>query len=71
MFWTGFFVGFAACLIFVLAGHFLHERRRRAEFIANLTPAERESLKTTKIMSILSRVRFEGRSSIVLCHPSP
>ena len=44
MFWTVIFVGFAACLAIALTWHFIHERRQRAAFIANLTPAERERL---------------------------
>ena len=42
MFWTGFFIGFAACLAIGLTAHFVHDRRQRAEFIARLSPAERE-----------------------------
>jgi hypothetical protein len=45
MFWTGFFVGFAACLAIGLTAHFVHDRRQRAAFIASLSPAERERLK--------------------------
>jgi hypothetical protein len=45
MFWTGFFVGFAACLAIGLTAHFIHERRQRAAFIASLSPAERERLR--------------------------
>ena len=41
-FWTGFFVGFAACLAIGLTAHFVHDRRQRAAFIASLSPAERE-----------------------------
>jgi hypothetical protein len=43
MFWTGFFIGFAACLAIGLTAHFVHDRRQRAAFIASLSPAERES----------------------------
>ena len=42
MFWTGFFVGFAACLAIGLTAHLVHDRRQRAAFIASLSPAERE-----------------------------
>ena len=45
MSWTVIFLGFAACLAIALTGHFIHERRQRAAFIATLTPAEREKLK--------------------------
>ncbi|MGY2903715.1 hypothetical protein ACVWVY_002736 [Bradyrhizobium sp. URHC0002] len=45
MFWTGFFVGFAACLAIGLTGHVVHDRRQRAAFIASLSPAERERLR--------------------------
>ena len=46
MFWTGFLlVGFAACLAIGLTGHFVHDRRQRAAFIAGLSPAERERLR--------------------------
>jgi hypothetical protein len=42
VFWTGFFIGFAACLAIGLTAHFIHDRRQRAAFIASLSPAERE-----------------------------
>jgi hypothetical protein len=42
MFWTGFFIGFAACLAIGLTAHFVHDRRQRTAFIAGLSPAERE-----------------------------
>jgi hypothetical protein len=42
MFWTGFFIGFAACLAIGLTAHFVHDRRQRAAFIASLSPAQRE-----------------------------
>src|SRR5437870_10545180 len=42
MFWTGFFIGFAACLAIVLTAHFVYDRRQRAAFIASLSPVERE-----------------------------
>ena len=45
MFWTGFFIGFAACLAIGLAAHFVHDRRQRATFIAGLSPSEREHLR--------------------------
>jgi hypothetical protein len=45
MFWTGFFIGFAACPAIVLTAHFVHDRRQRTAFIASLSPAERERLK--------------------------
>ena len=44
MFWTGFFIGFAACLAIWLTTHFVHEWRQRSAFIASLSPAEREKL---------------------------
>jgi hypothetical protein len=37
MFWTGFFIGFAACLAIGLTAHFVHDRRQRAAFIASLS----------------------------------
>ena len=45
MFWTGFFIGFAACLTMGLIVHFIHDRRQRSAFIASLSPPERERLK--------------------------
>jgi hypothetical protein len=45
MFWTGFFIGFAACLAIGLTAHFIHERRQRAAFVASLSLAERERLR--------------------------
>jgi hypothetical protein len=45
MFWTGFFIGFAACLAIGLTAHFVHDRRQRAAFIASLSPAERQRLR--------------------------
>ena len=45
MFWTGFFIGFAACLAIGLTAHFVHDRRRRSAFIASLSPAQRERLR--------------------------
>ena len=45
MFWTGFFIGFAACLAIALTAHFIHERRQRAAFMASLSPVERERLR--------------------------
>ena len=44
MFWTGFFIGLAACLAIGLAAHVVYYRRQRAVFIAGLSPAEREML---------------------------
>ena len=44
MFWTGFFIGFTACLGIGLAAHVVHNRRQRAAFIASRSPAEREKL---------------------------
>ena len=44
MFWTGFFIGFAACLAIGLTAHFIHNRRQRAAFIASLSPTECEKL---------------------------
>jgi hypothetical protein len=45
MYWTVFFIGFAACLAIGLTVSFLHDRRQRAEFVASLSPAERERLR--------------------------
>jgi len=45
MFWTGFFIGFAACLAIGLTAHFIHARRQRSAFIAGLSPADRERLR--------------------------
>jgi hypothetical protein len=45
MFWTGFFIGFAACLAIGLTAQFFHDRRQRAAFIASLSPAERETFR--------------------------
>jgi hypothetical protein len=44
MFWTGFLIGFAACLAIGLAAHVVRYRRQRAAFIAGLSLAEREML---------------------------
>jgi hypothetical protein len=44
MFWTGVFIGFAACLAIGLTAHFTHDRRQRSAFIASLSPALRERL---------------------------
>ena len=44
MYWTVFFIGFAACLAVGFTVSFVHERRKRAEFVASLSPAERERL---------------------------
>lgn len=41
---VGFFIGFAACLAIGITGHFVHDRRQRAAFIARLSPAEQERL---------------------------
>jgi hypothetical protein len=45
MFWTGFFIGFAACLAIGLTAHFVHDRRQRSAFIARLSPSQRERLR--------------------------
>jgi hypothetical protein len=45
MFWTGLLVGFAACLAIGLIVHFVYDRQQRSEFIASLSPAEREKLR--------------------------
>lgn len=45
MFWTGFFIGFAACLAIGIAAHFIHDGRQRSAFIASLSPADRERLR--------------------------
>lgn len=44
MFWTGLFVGFAACLAIWLTLRLVHDRRQRAAFNAGLSPAERAML---------------------------
>jgi hypothetical protein len=44
MYWTVFFVSFAACLAIGFIVSFVHDRRQRAAFIASLSPAERERL---------------------------
>jgi hypothetical protein len=44
MFWTGVFIGFAACLAIGLTGHFIYDRRQRSAFIASLSPRLRERL---------------------------
>jgi len=44
MFWTGAFIGFAACLAIGLTGHFISDRRQRSAFIDSLSPALRERL---------------------------
>ena len=44
MYWTVFFIGFAACLAIGFTVSFVHNRRQRAEFVASLSPAERERL---------------------------
>jgi hypothetical protein len=42
MFWTGFFAGFACCLVLLICdswyADFRRERRERAIFVASLTP---------------------------------
>jgi hypothetical protein len=39
MFWTGFFAGFAACLVLVICDHlYASYRRERADFVASLAP---------------------------------
>jgi hypothetical protein len=45
MFWTGFLVGFAACLAIGLSAQYMRERRERAAFIASLSTAQREKLR--------------------------
>jgi len=45
MFWTGFFIGFAACLAIGVTVHFVYDWHQRKAFIANLSPAEREKLR--------------------------
>jgi hypothetical protein len=44
MFWTGVFIGFAACLALGLIGRFIYDRRQRSAFIASLSPSLRERL---------------------------
>jgi hypothetical protein len=43
MFWSGVFVGYAACLAMGLAMRFFYDRQQRAAFIAGLSPTEREN----------------------------
>jgi hypothetical protein len=45
MFWTGFLMGFAACLAIGLILLIVHDRRQRAAFMARLSPEERERLR--------------------------
>jgi hypothetical protein len=45
MFWTGFLIGFAACLAIGLTVHFVHDWHQRKAFIASLLPTEREKLR--------------------------
>jgi len=45
LYWTVFFIGFAAFLAIGFTVSFVHDRRQRAEFVASLSPAERERLK--------------------------
>jgi hypothetical protein len=61
MFWTGFFVGFAACLAIGLTAHFIHDRRQRAAFIASLSPAERERFRG------FEKVRATGTNFATYC----
>jgi hypothetical protein len=44
MFWTGLFVGFAACLFIGLGCRFIYDWRQRMAFLASLSGAERERL---------------------------
>jgi hypothetical protein len=44
MYWTVFFIGFAACLGIGFIVSFIHDRRQRAAFVASLSPAECERL---------------------------
>jgi hypothetical protein len=44
MFWTGVFIGFAACLAIGLTGHFIYDRRQRSAFVTSLSPELREKL---------------------------
>ena len=44
MYWTVFFIVFAACLAIGFTVSFVYNRRQRAEFVASLSPAERERL---------------------------
>jgi len=45
LYWTVFFIVFAAFLGIGFTVSFVHDRRQRAEFVASLSPAERERLK--------------------------
>ena len=51
MFWTGFFIGFAACLAVGLTAYFIHDGRQRRVFIASLSPEEREKLRGFETVS--------------------
>lgn len=44
MFWTGAFIGFAACIAIGLTVRFIRDRRQRSAYIASLSPALRERL---------------------------
>lgn len=44
MFWTGVFIGFAACLATGLTWHFIYDRRQRSAFVTSLSPELRERL---------------------------
>lgn len=46
MLWPGTFIGLATCLAIALAVHFVHDRRQRSAFIASLSSAERERLRS-------------------------
>ena len=45
LFWTGFFIGFAACLATGLTVHLVRDWRERAAFISTLSSAERDQLR--------------------------
>jgi hypothetical protein len=45
MFWTGFFIGFAACLAIGLTVHLVRDRRQRAAFVSTLSSAEHAQLR--------------------------
>ena len=44
MYWTVFFMCFAACLGIGFIASLVHDRRQRAAFVASISPAERERL---------------------------
>jgi len=61
MFWTGFFIGFAACLAIGLIAHFVHNRRQRAAFISIF---RQRSAKNSKALRVLGAI---GTTSETCC----